>query len=68
MRLQHATTKAAPHGRLETMPCCPRCGDHLFASTAATFVGERAIGHQWSCDSCGYEFRTTVTIPVNSAA
>lgn len=68
MRLQNATTKSASYGRPDTVPCCPRCGDHLFAATAAAYFGERAIGHQWSCEACGYEFRTTVTLPESAAA
>ena len=68
MRLQSATTRVAKRGWLNTMPCCPRCGDHLYASIAASLVDEKAIGHQWTCEACGYEFRTTVVIPAREAA
>ncbi len=68
MRLQSATTKVTQRGWLYTTPCCPRCGDRLYAAIAATFVDEKAIGHQWTCEACGYEFRTTVTIPAKAAA
>jgi len=50
------------------LPCCPRCDEVLFASTAAEFVSKSHVRHQWSCDSCGHEFSTSVQIPFERAA
>lgn len=42
---------------------CPNCGDRLFAALWADHVNERCVRNVWCCDSCGYEFATSVTLP-----
>ena len=48
--------------RRVALPCCPRCDDVMFASTAAEFVSQSRVRHQWSCESCGHEFSTSVQL------
>ena len=42
---------------------CPQCDPHLLAPDWSEHVNERRVRHAWSCDSCGYEFETTVVFP-----
>jgi len=50
-----------------TRPKCPRCGSVLlvaeesrFSANAASAMGR--IDHDWSCDSCGNEFGTSIRL------
>jgi len=58
MRSQAATAKAIGHRFV--MPTCPRCGDWLVAPAKAAFAGAGWVRHMWSCEDCGYAFRTSV--------
>jgi ribosomal protein S27AE len=43
-------------------PTCPRCGDVLLVAEESEFDLLGRIRHSWSCDSCGHEFRTSITL------
>ena len=47
-------------------PTCPICNDVLCAAAASEFVSARQIRHQWSCDTCGHEFSTSVRLSFHS--
>ena len=45
-------------------PACPRCGDTLFAaSAAAMFLDKGKIKNTWSCETCEHEFCTALALP-----
>jgi DNA-directed RNA polymerase subunit M/transcription elongation factor TFIIS len=46
--------------RYFSMPLCPQCGDMLLAPEKSQFAGNGRVRHLWSCESCGYAFRTAV--------
>jgi hypothetical protein len=48
------------------VPLCPECGDMLLAPSASTHVSEEVVRHQWCCEDCGYEFRTSVRLMARS--
>jgi RNase P subunit RPR2 len=37
---------------------CINCSDTLIAATSSKYVSEQSIRNSWSCDACGFEFRT----------
>src|ERR1700710_838195 len=39
---------------------CPQCGDRLFTPEWSDHVTPHCVRHLWSCDSCGYQFATSV--------
>jgi hypothetical protein len=39
---------------------CPRCRDLIIAATRSQHVSTNEVRHWWACETCGYEFRTTV--------
>ncbi len=41
---------------------CPECAHTLVAPDASQYVSEHVIKHQWSCECCGTEFTTTVSL------
>ena len=49
-----------------TAPCkvsrlfCPQCRDLIIAATKSQHVSTNEVRHWWACETCGYEFRTTV--------
>ena len=43
---------------------CAQCGDTLFAPIWVEHLDERHVRNLWSCDTCGYEFESTVFLPV----
>jgi hypothetical protein len=43
-------------------PKCPRCGDVLLVAEESEFGANGRIRHSWSCDSCGHEFRTSISL------
>jgi hypothetical protein len=46
------------------LPACPKCNELAFAPTASEFVSRSHVRHFWSCETCGHEFSTSVTLPV----
>jgi transcription elongation factor Elf1 len=43
-------------------PHCPHCDDMLVAPAVSVHVHQDDIRHWWSCDACGHEFMTSVTV------
>jgi hypothetical protein len=39
---------------------CPRCQDLIIAATKSQHVSPNEVRHWWACETCGYEFSTTV--------
>jgi len=57
MRLSTATpTQARPR----YFTPWAQCGDALLAPVWSERVNERCVRHLWSCETCGYQFETTV--------
>ena len=44
------------------LPSCPQCNDFLFAPAASEYVSRSRVRHVWSCDDCGHEFSTFVSL------
>ena len=58
-----AETQAGPDApRRFTPPLCPQCNDLLFAPAASEYVSRSHVRHVWSCDDCGHEFSTSVSL------
>jgi transcription elongation factor Elf1 len=58
----HTSPPARLRGRRIGLPACPVCGDVMVAPTAAVHVNEHVVRNHWSCDSCGHEFRKSVSL------
>jgi ribosomal protein S27AE len=62
----------AARGRLVTYEknTCPQCSAWLLAPDWSEHLSERRVRHNWSCETCGYGFETTVFFPAlqNAAA
>ena len=39
---------------------CAQCGERLYLPEWSELVDERRMRHLWACDTCGYQFETTV--------
>jgi transcription elongation factor Elf1 len=52
----NGSRKVAPRPLVE----CAQCGDRLYVPEWSELVDERRMRHLWTCDSCGYQFETTV--------
>ncbi len=61
-----AYTEMTAHARLTTLSnnICPQCSMRLFAPECSEHVNERCVRHAWTCDACGYEFETSVSLPL----
>jgi ribosomal protein L37AE/L43A len=59
-------TQSSVMMRRLALPSCPVCHDVLCAACASEFVSARQIRHQWSCDTCGHEFSTSVRLSFRS--
>ncbi|HZS64308.1 MAG TPA: hypothetical protein VFA53_07415 [Xanthobacteraceae bacterium] len=46
-------------------PSCPHCGTPALLAEASEFLGNGQIRSSWSCESCGQEFQTAVTMDVD---
>jgi len=68
MKAQAAMRVAGSKPRQLVVPTCPQCNDVLFAATASEHVSEKHVRHVWSCESCGHEFSTFVSLPFIAAA
>lgn len=62
MNLHSQAPLAFEFRRYLGIPSCPRCGDFVVCPEASEFLSEGMIRHSWACDSCGTEFKTTVTV------
>ena len=61
MNRQVQTRSASAVGRV-ARPHCPHCDDMLVAPAVSVHVHHDDIRHWWSCDACGHEFMTSVTV------
>jgi hypothetical protein len=43
-------------------PQCPHCGSVVLMAELAAFNPHGRIRHTWSCDDCGHEFVTSMTM------
>ena len=41
---------------------CANCSDAIVAATSLQYVSERCVRNSWSCDVCGFECETMVTL------
>jgi len=48
--------------RRSARPLCPHCNDTLVAPALSVHVHQNDIRHWWSCDTCGHEFLTSVSV------
>jgi ribosomal protein L37AE/L43A len=39
---------------------CPQCGEWLLAPDWSEYLDTRCVRHNWSCESCDYQFETVV--------
>jgi transcription elongation factor Elf1 len=62
MRLHSQAPLAFEFRRYLSNPSCPRCGNHLVAAETSEFLRDGQIRHSWSCESCGHDFQTAVTL------
>ncbi len=53
----------APYSRAGVRPVCPVCKDELFAATVSVHVHDDDIRNWWSCEKCGHQFMTIVSLP-----
>lgn len=53
----------APTSGIEfNRPNCPRCGAVLLVAEQSAFNPTGRIHHAWSCDDCGTEFVTSISV------
>jgi transcription elongation factor Elf1 len=57
----YGLAQAMQAGAFERFPCA-QCGDVLVAPAWSEHVNEHCVRHLWSCDSCGYEFETSIRL------
>jgi len=43
-------------------PACPHCGSVLLVAEESEFSPRGRIRHTWSCDDCGHQFVTSITL------
>jgi ribosomal protein S27AE len=56
------TTYRAPPRADLMRPQCPRCGSIVLMAELAAFDPRGRIRHTWSCDDCGHEFVTSISM------
>ena len=61
--------KAATRARLTTNKKnpCPQCSEALLAPEWSEFISDRRVRHIWVCETCDYQFETTVVFPAAAA-
>ena len=42
---------------------CAQCGATLIAPDWSVYQSEHRVRHTWSCETCGYQFESTVYFP-----
>jgi predicted RNA-binding Zn-ribbon protein involved in translation (DUF1610 family) len=57
----HASAQARPTFRSQR-PKCPDCGGIVLVADNARFNLAGRIDHVWSCDDCGNEFVTSISL------
>jgi transposase-like protein len=55
---------ARPAPRLDAFgrPNCPRCGSAVHLAERSAFNLNGRIRHSWTCDACGEEFATSISV------
>src|ERR1700752_5151788 len=43
---------------------CAQCGAALIAPTSAEHLDDRHVRNLWTCEACGYQFKTSMYFPV----
>ncbi len=43
-------------------PECPKCGSTLLVAEKSEFNLKGGIRHAWSCDECGHQFATAISL------
>lgn len=43
-------------------PNCPRCGSLVHVAERSAFNVSGRIRHSWTCDQCGEEFATSISV------
>ncbi len=66
MTLQAAATRA--HLATDSKKSCPQCSAWLLAPDWSEYLSDRCVRHTWSCESCGYQFETSVYFPLQREA
>jgi DNA-directed RNA polymerase subunit RPC12/RpoP len=56
-----AASQAQPRLRSQR-PKCPRCGDKVLVAERSRFDLAGRIEHIWSCDDCGKQFLTSISL------
>jgi transcription elongation factor Elf1 len=59
---RHARMRSPMAARRLARPQCPHCNDMLIAPAVSVHVHHDDIRHWWTCDACGHEFMTAVTV------
>lgn len=66
MIVQSACLAFSPRVPLSTeslsRPNCPQCGSMLLVAEESRFSARGRIDHDWSCDTCGHEFATSIRL------
>jgi ribosomal protein L37AE/L43A len=47
---------------------CAQCGATIIAPEWSEYLSERRARHTWSCETCGYQFESTVYFAEPKAA
>lgn len=59
----HAACETCPPRRDLGRPNCPACGSILLIAEESEFSMDGGrIRHAWSCDDCGLDFVTSITL------
>lgn len=45
---------------------CAQCGAALIAPIWSEHLNDRRVRNVWSCETCGYQFETSVYFPVSN--
>lgn len=52
----------APRRAAFGRPNCPRCGSVVHLAERSAFNLRGCIRHSWTCDTCGEEFATSISV------
>jgi ribosomal protein L37AE/L43A len=47
---------------------CAQCGATIIAPEWSEYLSERRVRHTWSCETCGYQFESSVYFPASEPA
>jgi predicted RNA-binding Zn-ribbon protein involved in translation (DUF1610 family) len=49
------------HASGKLLHLCANCAEAIIAATSSQYVSERCVCNSWSCDMCGFEYKTATT-------